>query len=249
MDSNDADELSKTMAWQSIAEHTDHVCQELDTILSSINVAEAAALRLAGRWHDRGKAHVIFQQAIRQPQTTGAARPSAWRDRTDMAKAPKGWWQKYERKHFRHELASALAVLLASPEELGLDGLPNQESQRDLLAYLVAAHHGKVRLSIRSLPGETLPRHLNGEPQPQVRFARGIWDGDELTASSLGSGVTAPAVQLSLEPMEMGLCQQQPFAGQPSWVERMLELRGTIGPFRLAFLEALLRAADCRASM
>ena len=58
----------------------------------------------------------------------------------------------------------------------------------------------------------------------------------------------APAIALSLEPMELGLCEAPPFESQPSWSERMLTLRDSIGPFRLAFLEALLRAADERAS-
>lgn len=44
--------------------------------------------------------------------------------------------------------------------------------------------------------------------------------------------------------MELGMCESEPFAGQPSWVDRMTQLRDTIGPFRLAYLETLLRAAD-----
>jgi CRISPR-associated endonuclease/helicase Cas3 len=46
--------------------------------------------------------------------------------------------------------------------------------------------------------------------------------------------------------MELGLSAD----GKPSWAERMLRLRDDpeLGPFRLAYLEALLRAADCRAS-
>jgi CRISPR-associated endonuclease/helicase Cas3 len=143
------------------------------------------------------------------------------------------------RKFFRHELASALGVLHPDAP-VSAEGI-----ERDLVAYLIAAHHGKVRLSIRSLPGEW--------PAPDAaRFARGVWDGDLLPAAFLGgeSGteVTAPAVTLSLEPMELGLGQESPFVGLPSWSERMLTLRDTIGIFRLAYLEALLRAADERAS-
>jgi CRISPR-associated endonuclease/helicase Cas3 len=36
--------------------------------------------------------------------------------------------------------------------------------------------------------------------------------------------------------------------GLPSWAERMISLREYLGPFRLAFLEAILRGADMRAS-
>jgi CRISPR-associated endonuclease/helicase Cas3 len=34
----------------------------------------------------------------------------------------------------------------------------------------------------------------------------------------------------------------------PSWLARMIALRDGMGPFRLAYLETLLRAADMRAS-
>lgn len=172
-----------------------------------------------------------------------------------LAKAPDAAWVRGRnsnenyRRHFRHELVSALAVLQRPHESL--QALSDEEL--NLIAYLVAAHHGKVRLSIRSLPNELRPRDGNGNPVPQKRFARGVWDGDELPETDLGQGdddarIIASKVTLSLEPMELGLCETEPFAGQPSWAERMIRLRDTFGPFRLASLEAILRAADMRAS-
>src|SRR5438477_419350 len=54
---------------------------------------------------------------------------------------------RHQRKQSRHELASALALL--------------QRGDPFRSAYLAGAHHGRVRLSIRSLPGESPPENPN----------------------------------------------------------------------------------------
>lgn len=219
-EANDDDALVHGRGWLSVAEHTDRVVAALDELVNTLGLAGQAwcgELAAAARWHDAGKAHPIFQEAMPQgaPDT----------DRTWAKSLPR--MKRYERPGFRHELASALAMLASG--------------HGDLAAYLAAAHHGKVRLSIRSLPHE---QHPPGGPER--RFARGLWDGDVLPAVDLGGGVVMPATSLSLSFMELG----EDGATGPSWLARMLALRDApgLGPMRLALLEAILRVADWRGS-
>jgi CRISPR-associated endonuclease/helicase Cas3 len=223
------DDIPSQDTWQTIADHSSEVVAELGKIADSLGFAPGwrEVVETAARWHDRGKAHAVFQEAILDGPPGDRERPDSWRGRRDLAKAPEHFWRKhYNRKHFRHELATALAMLQA-----GLS---------PLATYLAAAHHGKVRLSIRSLPDERHP------PEPMIRFARGVWDLDTLPETDLGGWVIAPAVDLSLEPMELGIGA----SGRPSWAERVLRLRDDpqLSIFRLALLEAVLRVADWRAS-
>ena len=264
-DANEDDDTSETPVWQTLAQHTEPVCDVLNEFLSALgndldarnpDIALHDTLRHAARWHDWGKAHPAFQaklipEHIQAAQQQGTL--SSTSQREPIAKAPKDAWKKGRlpkhpvpedprRRHFRHELASALGILHPT------SGFPlDPGPARDLAAYLAAAHHGKVRLSIRSLPNESIPPSDPDHPTGR-RFARGVWDADTLPACDLGSGVHAPEIVLSLEPMELGLCEAEPFSGQPSWAERTLHLRDTLGPFCLSFLETLLRAADGRAS-
>jgi CRISPR-associated endonuclease/helicase Cas3 len=117
-------------------------------------------------------------------------------------------------------LASALAVL--------------QQKLPFRVAYLVAAHHGRVRLAIRAFPGEEEPKDL------ERLYALGVRDDDPLPEVDLGSGHKCPATELDLAVMQLG--------GESSWTAQALKLLADIGPFKLAYLEALLRAADVRAS-
>ena len=144
-----------------ISQHTRNVCGELAAILMSaaadssrpVPAPWSTHLAKAARWHDVGKAHSVFAEAM---QTLNGAPPAD----QHWAKSGKGGRLRYRRKYFRHELASALAALQ--------EGLPFA------VAYLVAAHHGRTRLAIRALPDETEPQ------SPSTLFALGVYDGDQL---------------------------------------------------------------------
>jgi CRISPR-associated endonuclease/helicase Cas3 len=209
------DPLSRQSYRQSLTAHSREVLQMLEVIADSLAFPALHTfiedLRAAALHHDLGKAHPIFQATMREGPEGGGPLLAKSKSRS-----------QHTRPYFRHELASALALC--------------QGGASDLAAYLAAAHHGKIRLSLRALPGEKKP-----EEDPQIRFARGIQDGDELPAVRL-DGVIFRATTLNLEPMLLGR------GSSASWLERAIILRDRLGPFRLAYLEALIRAADERAS-
>jgi len=215
----DEDRFTFISRFVHLTEHATDVAQEMKALKAALDdparTIPWSELLTAARWHDVGKAHEVFQSMLVEPLPKDDLRKSGgpWA-KSDHRKG------RPDRKHFRHELASALALLL--------------HKESDLAAYLAAAHHGKVRLSIRSLPDEEVPPDAR-------RFARGVWEGDELPGVDLGDGITTQAVSLTLSFMEMG---EGPCG--TSWLERMIRLRNHYGPFKLAWMETLVRVADWR---
>lgn len=188
--------------------HTKDVCDELEDLLAAfpnLNPDTQHTLRSCALWHDVGKAHGVFQQTMLHEKPADINDQELWAKRVGPA--------YHSRRYFRHELASALAAL--------------QHGQPFLSCYLIAAHHGKARVSIRAFPEEEAGRIL------------GLEDGDNLPAINFPE-LKLPATKLSLDPFRLGV---------GSWQDRSLALLEEYGPFRLAYLEALLRAADVRASI
>jgi len=221
-----ADDGTSAGDWETIAEHTNDVVSTMTKIVDELGLKDGnrSILLEASRWHDSGKAHNAFQAMIEPDELKKFSNPPA-------AKAPRNAWRKGRhpnhfrendgrRKYFRHELVSGILAL--------------QHAEPDLVAYLAAAHHGKVRLSIRSMPDEY-------QPQNGSRFARGVWEGDKVAEVDLGSGIRLPATTLDLSYMDLGYGPNG-----KSWLSRMLFLRDSpdFGPFRLSYMEALMKAAD-----
>lgn len=191
-----------------VARHAADLCGKVGETTYSVPVVRA------GRWHDLGKTHEVFDATMHACDKA----PVGF-----LAKSP--CKAKHSRKFFRHELASMLGWVAQH------DGEPDA----DLIAYLIAAHHGKVRMSLRAMPTEEAGEGVK-------RFARGVWEGDTLPALDF-DGEHSAETALKLALMEIGEGEQG-----PSWTERTLKLLDEHGPFRLAWLETLVRLADWRAS-
>ncbi|RLF69413.1 MAG: CRISPR-associated helicase/endonuclease Cas3 [Thermoplasmata archaeon] len=205
-----------------ITEHCRNVSDFVGRMSTAIGLGNelADALSKAGLWHDVGKAHEAFQNSLRQGrddihENVLLAKSRDRKGRMRYFTCEDG--VEKERRYFRHELASALAWLKNGGKE---------SKEGELIAYLVGAHHGKVRMSIRSLPGET-------EPDSEgLRYARGVWDGDRIPQID---GILDRDIVLDMEPMELG---------EGSWLEISLEQLDRFGPFKLSYLESILRISD-----
>lgn len=220
-----ADPESQTEEFQTLDSHLAAVERYAAKLCDAVDELEGRdAVVTAARWHDIGKAHPAFQAALLAHAANREEMSS-----TVWAKSDRRGRLVYrvggeDRPYFRHELPSMLAWLAHG------DG----GTDRDLIAYLIAAHHGKVRMSLRALPGETV--------QGGGGFTRGVHQ-DDVLPSVLLNGRTIAVTPLKLDIMRLG----EGDAGL-SWTARVRALLDEHGPFRLAWLEALVRVADWRGS-
>ena len=211
-------------------QHLADVLEETIQLVSALPIdLPAKAVKQAALWHDSGKSHRVFQGRLKR--TEGCANML-------LAKAPftkdKDSIHDEERPGFRHELASALAYM----EYVRVHQNRSLTENDCLTAYLIAAHHGKVRVSIRSLPTERTP------PRADLLYARGVWQDDTLPEVKLGDGSVMPEISLNLRPIQLGVNEQWAM----SWTTMALAVLDKFGPFKLAYLETLVRIADWRAS-
>lgn len=220
------DGSSLTGRWVPLVDHLDHVGQAAAhlsrTLSGDLPDGAGPAIVRAAVLHDVGKGHPVFQNALVALEAESARddrrRGGHW------AKSDRRGGLRFERPGFRHELAGALAV--------DASGLLADLDEAELCRYLIAAHHGRVRLSAPALAEEVEGSVLgvrDGERLPGVDLPEG-WDVDPCV----------PETTARLGCLELG----------GGWTAAALGLRDRpdLGPFRLAWCEMLVRIADWQAS-
>jgi CRISPR-associated endonuclease/helicase Cas3 len=152
------------------------------------------------------------------------------------------WLSKWEIPPSNHE-ASVSNVKQTAHPKLIQPLLNCSADDFDLLLYLVASHHGKVRGALYASPQDQnyVDQYEDGRGSP----IRGVKEDDVLPPIELIDGQEGLcSLRLTLDPAALGLSHRTGI----SWRERCLGLVKRLGPTQLAYLEAILRAADLRAS-
>lgn len=247
--------------WQSIAVHTAEVAAEVAmlwnaTITEGSYAAEHEAFTAAVPWHDLGKNHPDWQQSVVEalkaagikgkeehiPFAKFSLSDSPTLRNADGSRRFSGKELKREvnrlRRLFRpgiaHEVASALAFRQSEQARFGTD-----RPLSSLLAeYLIMMHHGRVRKVLR----DEIPRFPKDAKDNDT--VRGVVHGSDIPAVII-DGKSLGCASLSTDCRRMG----RDAAGNESYTRGVLRLLEHYGPFRLAFFEALFRAADVRASI
>lgn len=232
LETSDGDPDSRSASFIELGNHLINVTNEATILCSVLNMSQhiKEIISEAARWHDVGKAHNAFQERMATDNPELHPRPECLLAKARFYDRVKG------RPYFRHELASALAYL----------SYVGWSREADLATYLIAAHHGKVRMNLRALPQEILLQRIekdNSSPRTKL-FARGIREGDEIPPVNINGEPLWKGGTLELSVMELG---EHPITGA-SWTERTNSLLAKYGPFRLAWLEAILRVSDWMAS-
>jgi CRISPR-associated endonuclease/helicase Cas3 len=211
------DDLSEGNQFILLDDHTQHVVDRLALSLDRLHLSNLQpTIRASAQLHDIGKADARFQamlagitpyEAMMRPKLLakgdGVRRTKAERDAIfERAMYPRG---------FRHEMLSI--------ELIGHLKLETEQSHRDLLLHLIAAHHGYAR--------PFAPVCFDDTTDDELRSLR--VNGHEITGSERKGWIPSHRLDSGV-------------------AERFWKLTRAHGWWGLAWLESILRLADQQAS-
>lgn len=238
---DDDKQTTARIHWVDLDSHLGAVAAEAEKLSEALALppAQKDALVRAAALHDIGKSFAQWQNSLKMP------RPDTT---TLWAKAP-----FIKRSGMRHEAASALAAWRRYYRDRAAD-FPA------LTIYLIAAHHGLVRTILNSRPPPAKQPNVAGIPvtEPPPKLPINNWQLDFSPAADGANGTFSEDAN--------GELVFVPSA--PGWSALVADLLGgweadspqaaagavstnephSLNPFHLAFLETLLRSADCRIS-
>jgi CRISPR-associated endonuclease/helicase Cas3 len=210
-----------TRQWMELQDHLCRARQKASRLVAklSLNNTVGASVIRAAHWHDVGKALERerngtitrpFQEYLRRGGTAVGPHP-----RGNALYAKSNGRKPGYTSGFRHEMASLLAFL------------QSKHVDDDLAAFLILAHHGKVRL---------LPEAWDDDDPVDLC---GVRDDDTIPPAALPVGNN---------PIVLDTKIVLPSRQHRGWQGRVHKLLKKHGPFLLAYLEGLVRVADWRAS-
>jgi CRISPR-associated endonuclease/helicase Cas3 len=240
----EADEELPRRPWQTLNSHSEETRDQAAALVrvlgASIHAAAAASAVLGAYLHDVGKGHSTWQDALcalaPEPDAVAVQAGRPW------AKSGHGASGRLEFTggvSFLHELASLL--IIDSP----LRGLLAEAPDADLCRYLVLAHHGRLRMRVAERPDDAEPEAAAGPeaaavPPPGARVIFGLEQG--------AVSVVPPLLGQDESELTVDLTQFGSGGDDSAWHQMVTGLLDKYGPFRLAYLETLVRIADWRAS-
>jgi len=211
----------------------------IDAIREAVRSLRTDCLEMPSESHQRGREKVVRLRWAVSTKLTA-------KELVELRAIPGVRWAGHVafRPGLRHEAASALAMWRRYRD--------GKASYPALAVYLAAAHHGKVRTVLRSItaagddvfgvPRDPKDIKVDGSPWPMdfsiaKDGAEGQWENDGFVLT--GAGWTGLVSDLlgPWRPGDSAHCAVVPDS-EPK----------RLGPFALAYLEALVRAADWRAS-
>ena len=237
-ESHDDDQLSHMKRWITLNDHTVHVINETENIVNGLSYLQEMkeTLLIVARYHDIGKTHHVFQETMTREAPEQISLDEVWAKRGNNEGERN---KRHKRTGYRHEALSALAFL------------EMREWTRDLdvTTYLIASHHGKVRMSMRSVSRKNfdgkyiLGIETCGEKVP-VFFSHNNTKSKASKEKLLINDEQDKEVFVKPDIARVGSTDD----GKKSWIRMTLGVLKQYGPFRLGLLEAIIRAADEKAS-